>query len=63
LLLHAAINGAGEFFIGLFEGADRIRMYWLMAAVGALIAVAAILSNPELWRRSPNVNTGPEGTT
>jgi uncharacterized protein len=53
LLLHATINGAGEFFIGLFEGADRIRMYWLMAAVGALIAVAAILSNPELWRRSP----------
>jgi len=53
LLLHAAINGAGEFFIGLFEGADRIRMYWLMAAVGALIAVVAILSNSELWRRSP----------
>jgi len=53
LLLHAAINGAGEFFIGLFEGADRTRMYWLMAAVGALIAVAAILRNPQLWRRSP----------
>jgi len=53
LLLHAAINGAGEFFIGLFEGADRIRMYWLLAAVSALIAVAVNLSNPELWRRSP----------
>jgi len=53
LLLHAAINGAGEFFIGLFEGADRIRMYWLMAAVGALIAVAVYVSNPELWRRTP----------
>lgn len=53
LLLHAAVNGAGEFFIGLFEGADRIRMYWLMAALGALIAVAAVLSNPELWRRGP----------
>jgi membrane protease YdiL (CAAX protease family) len=56
-LLHAAINGAGEFFIGLFEGADRIRMYWLLAAVCALIAVAANLRNPEIWRRSPNVNT------
>lgn len=53
LLLHAAINGAGEFFIGLFEGADRIRMYWLMAAVGALIAVAAVMGNPQLWRRTP----------
>ena len=62
LLLHAAINGAGEFFIGLFEGADRVRMYWLMAAVCALIAVPVILSNPGLWRRSPNVVTGPEGT-
>jgi hypothetical protein len=53
LLLHAAINGAGEFFIGLFEGVDRIRMYWLLAAVSALIAVAVNMSNPELWRRSP----------
>jgi uncharacterized protein len=62
LLLHAAINGAGEFFIGLFEGADRVRMYWLMAAVSALIAVPVILSNLGLWRRSPNVMTGAEGT-
>lgn len=53
LLLHAAINGAGEFFIGLFEGADRIRMYWLLAALCAVIAVAVNLGNPELWRRSP----------
>ena len=33
-----------------------------MAAVCALIAVPVILSNPGLWRRSPNVVTGPEGT-
>jgi len=62
-LLHAAINGAGEFFIGLFEGADRIRMYWLLAIVCAVIAVVVNLSNPELWRRSPNVNTGSERTS
>jgi hypothetical protein len=37
-------------------------MDWLIAALCALIAVAAILSNLELWRRSPNVITGPEGT-
>ena len=29
------------------------RMYWLMAAVCALIAVPVILSNPGLWRSQP----------
>ena len=53
ILLHAAINGAVEFFIGLFEGADRVRMYWLMAAVCTVIAVAAVVLNPDRWRRAP----------
>lgn len=57
LLLHASINGAGEFFIGLFEGADRVRMYWLLAALSALIAIAMNRSKPELWRRSPTADT------
>ena len=36
-LLHASLNGAGEFFIGLFAGADRVRMYWILIALCAVV--------------------------
>ena len=54
-LLHAAINGAGEYFVGLFTGDDRVRMYWILAAICALIALVVILVNTTLWRRTPAV--------
>ena len=41
-LLHASFNGAGEFFVGLFDGADRVRMYWILTAVCAVIVTVAI---------------------
>ena len=54
-LFHAAINGAGEFFIGLFAGDDRARMYWILAAICAVTALVVILVNSTLWRRMPAV--------
>ena len=52
-LLHAAINGAGAFFVGLYTGDDRVRMYWIMAALCALIAIVAIVVSRDRWRQVP----------
>jgi uncharacterized protein len=54
-LLHASINGAGAFFLGLFAAEDRVRMYWISAALCAVIAIAAIAVNRTRWRRLPAV--------
>ena len=54
-LFHATINGASEFFIGLFAGDDRARMYWILAAICALTALVVITVNTTLWRRIPAV--------
>ena len=54
-LLHASINGAGEFFMGLFAAGDRVRMYWIMAALCAVVAIAAIVVSRDRWRRVPAV--------
>jgi uncharacterized protein len=53
--LHAAINGAGAFFVGLFTGDDRGRMYWIMAVLCALIAIVAIVVSRDRWSRTPAV--------
>ena len=54
-LLHASINGAGEFFIALFAGADRVRMYWILVALCAVIVGVAMLVSRDRWRRVPGV--------
>ena len=54
-LLHASINGAGAFFLGLFAAGDRVRMYWIMAALCAVVVIAAIVVSRDRWRRVPAV--------
>ncbi len=54
-LLHASLNGAGEFFIGLFTGADRVRMYWILIALCAAVVGVAILVSRDRWSRVPAV--------
>ena len=54
-LLHASINGAGEFFLGLFPASDRVRMYWIMTALCAVVVIAAIMVSRNRWRRVPAV--------
>ncbi len=54
-LLHASLNGGGEFFVGLFTGADRVRMYWILFALCALIAAVAIVLSRNRWLRVPAV--------
>jgi uncharacterized protein len=54
-LLHASINGAGEFFVGLFAAGDRVRMYWILAALCAVVVIVAILVSRDRWRRVPAV--------
>ena len=61
-LLHAAINGAGAFFVGLFSGDDRVRMYWIMAAVCAVVAIAAIVAGRDRWRRMPAIGDHDDAT-
>ena len=39
----------------LFTGDDRVRMYWIMAALCAVIAIAAIVASRDRWRRVPSV--------
>ena len=52
-LLHAAVNGAGAFFVALFAGDDLVRMYWLAAVLCAVIALLAVVVGPDRWRREP----------
>jgi uncharacterized protein len=54
-LLHASINGAGEFFLGLFAAGDRVRMYWISAALCAVVVIVAIVVSRDRWRRVPAV--------
>jgi hypothetical protein len=54
-LLHASINGAGAFFLGLFAAGDRVRMYWIMAALCAVVVIAAVVVSRDRWRRVPTV--------
>ena len=56
-VLHASINGAGAFFVGLFTGDDRMRMYWILAALCALIAIVAIVVSRDRWRQVPPLAT------
>jgi uncharacterized protein len=50
-LLHASLNGAGEFFVALFAGADRVRMYWILAALYTVVVVISIVVSRNRWRR------------
>ena len=54
-LLHATVNSAAGFFIPLFTGDDRARMYWLAAALCAVIVLVAMVVRPDRWRRPPGV--------
>ena len=54
-LLHAAINGAGEFFVPLFAGADRVHMYWILVALCAVVTIIANAVDPDRWRRRPAI--------
>jgi uncharacterized protein len=62
-LLHASFNGAGEFFVGLFAGDDRVRMYWILTALCALVAAIAIMASRDRWRRAPAVQDNDDPAT
>ena len=42
-LFHASIDAYGEFFLPMFSGADRDRVYWLMGALFGLWAIGLII--------------------
>ena len=54
-LMHAAFNAAGGIAILLFQGADRVQMYWSMTAVTAVVAVAVISTQVRWWLSKPRV--------
>jgi len=54
-LMHAAFNAAGGIAILLFEGADRVQMYWSMTAVTAVVALAVISTQVRWWLSKPQV--------
>jgi membrane protease YdiL (CAAX protease family) len=54
-LMHAAFNAAGGIAVLLFEGADRVQMYWSMTAVTAVVALAVISRQPRWWLSKPQV--------
>jgi len=60
-LMHAAFNAAGGIAILLFEGSDRVQMYWSMTAVTAVVALAAISRQARWWLSTPQV--APESMT
>jgi hypothetical protein len=54
-LMHAALNAAGGIAILLFEGGDRVQMYWSMTAVTAVVALAVISMQARWWLTTPPV--------
>jgi uncharacterized protein len=54
-LMHAAFNAAGGIAILLFEGSDRVQMYWSMTAVTAVVALAVISMQARWWLSTPQV--------
>ncbi len=62
-LLHASLNGAGEFFVGLFTRADQVRMYWIMVALCAVIVAVSVVVSRNRWRDVPAVREGDDAST
>jgi hypothetical protein len=60
-LMHAAFNAAGGIAVPLFEGSDRVQMFWSMTAVTAVVALAVIAMQPRWWLSRPQV--APESMT
>jgi hypothetical protein len=60
-LMHAALNAAGGIAVLLFEGSDRVQMYWSMTAVTAVVALAVISMQARWWLSTPQV--APESMT
>lgn len=54
-LMHAAFNAAGGIAVLLFEGSDRVQMYWSMTAVTAVVALAVISMQARWWLSTPQV--------
>jgi membrane protease YdiL (CAAX protease family) len=48
-LFHAAFDAVAGWYIPLFQGVDRERMYWLLAAVAGGAAVAIVLLERHKW--------------
>lgn len=48
-------NAAGGIAVPLFEGSDRVQMYWSMTAVTAVVALAVISRHPRWWLSKPQV--------
>jgi hypothetical protein len=55
VLMHAALNAAGGIVVPLFEGSDRVQMFWSMTAVTAVVAVAVISRQARWWLSTPQV--------
>jgi hypothetical protein len=53
--MHAALNAAGGIAVLLFEGSDRVQMYWSMTAVTAVVALAVISMQARWWLSRPQV--------
>jgi hypothetical protein len=53
--MHAALNAAGGIAVLLFEGSDRVQMYWSMTAVTAVVALAVIYPQARWWLNTPHV--------
>lgn len=54
-LMHAAFNAAAGIAIVLFEGSDRVQMYWSMTAVTAVVAWTVISMQARWWLSTPQV--------
>ena len=48
-LFHAAIDAVAGHYILLFQGADQMRMYWLMAAFFGVTAAAIVILGRRTW--------------
>jgi hypothetical protein len=54
-LMHAAFNAAGGIAILLFEGSDRVQLYWSLTAVMAVVALTVISMQARWWLSTPQV--------
>lgn len=59
ILYHTAANTMGISLFALFSGSDLVRLYWLLAAVNCIVAVAVVLVAGPTLRHQSQAKTVP----
>jgi membrane protease YdiL (CAAX protease family) len=57
-LFHVAFDATGDWTFAMFQGADRVGMYWLMAVGAVVVAAAIVILGRRTWLTRMPVTPG-----